>query len=60
MSKRFVARLAVAILALGAVSLLQGCGGEDDEFAYSFVWSSTGFMPSAGSAPPILQLSGTW
>ena len=60
MSQRFVARMAVAIIALGAVTLLPGCGGEDDDFAYSFVWSSTGFMPNAGSAPPLLQVSGTW
>jgi hypothetical protein len=39
MSKRLALKLAVTILAFGAVTLLQGCG-EDDDLVYSFVWQS--------------------
>ena len=38
MNRRLALKLAMAIIALGAVTLLQGCGEEDD-FAYSFVWA---------------------
>ena len=60
MSKRLVVKLAVAIITLGAVTLLQGCGDEDDEVGYSFVWVSSGFMPASGTSPAEIQVSGTW
>jgi hypothetical protein len=52
MSKRVLLKLAVVMVALGAMMLLQGCG-EDDDLAYSFVWAPTG----AGTAPAVFTLS---
>ena len=60
MNKRIVAKLAVAIIALGVVTLLQGCADEDGEIGYSFMWAPTHFTPAGGTAPTLIQVSGTW
>ena len=52
MSKRVLVKLAVMMIALGAMTLLQGCG-EDDDLAYSFVWAPTG----AGTASALFTVS---
>ena len=57
MSKRVMAKLVVAIVALCAMTLLQGCG-EDEDLAYSFIWA-----PSTGNATAVFMSSGgggTW
>ncbi len=57
MSKKLVVRLAMAVAALSALTLLQGCIGEDDDIAYSFVWRSTGFAPASGASTVVIQVS---
>jgi hypothetical protein len=42
--------MAVAITALGAMTLLSGCG-EDDQFAVSFAWGPVGYVPAFWTAP---------
>jgi len=49
MDKRLALKLATAIIALWAVTLLQGCG-EDDDVAYSFVWAPPASGPVLDSA----------
>ena len=49
MDKRLALKLAMAIIALWAVTLLQGCG-EDDDVAYSFVWAPPASGPVLDSA----------
>jgi hypothetical protein len=63
MSKRLVVKLAMAVIALGAVTLLQGCGDMDDDIGYSFTWTSSGFMSDPGTSPVQIQVSSvgpTW
>ncbi len=50
MSKRLVVKMAVAIAALSAVTLLSGCGEEDD-LAFSAAWSPIGFVPAFATVP---------
>jgi hypothetical protein len=50
MSKRLVVKMAVAITALSAVTLLSGCG-EDDGFVIGAAWAPVGFVPAFGTAP---------
>ena len=38
MSKRLAAKLAVMVATLGAVTLLQGCGGDNDGVNWTFVY----------------------
>jgi hypothetical protein len=45
MSKRLVVKVAVAITALGALTLLPGCGEDEDGLTYGFVWAPVGFAP---------------
>ncbi len=56
MSKRLLMKLALVMVTLGAMTLLQGCG-EDDDLVYSFVWRSTGFAPTAGTSGVLIQVS---
>jgi hypothetical protein len=49
MNKRLALKLAMAIVVLWAVTLLQGCGEEDD-FAYSFVWAPPASGPVLDAA----------
>ena len=55
MNKRMLARLAMVIVAVGAMTLLQGC--ESDDYAYTFIWA-----PSTGNSSAIFVSSGggTW
>ena len=48
MSKRLVLKLAVTIAALSAVTLLQGCGEEEDGSILSYAWSPVGSTPLVG------------
>ena len=57
MSKRLVVKMAVAITALGAVTLLSGCG-EDDGFVIGAAWAPIGFVPAFGAAPVSVGGSG--
>ncbi len=57
MSKRLVVRLALVIVALSAVTLLQGCCDLDDDFAYSFMWTSSDFQSASGTSPVLIQVS---
>jgi hypothetical protein len=50
MSKRVVVKMAVAITALSAVTLLSGCG-EDDGFVIGAAWAPVGFVPAFGTLP---------
>jgi hypothetical protein len=50
MSKRLVVKLAVTVAVLGAMTLLQGCGEEEDGLVLRFAWSPVGFAPSIGFA----------
>ncbi len=62
MSKRLFGKLMVMLVAVGAMSLLQGCG-EDDNLAYSFMWRSAGVAPAPGTSPVMIQVSSagfTW
>jgi hypothetical protein len=43
MSKRHVFKLAVMVAALSAMTLLQGCGEEEDRVVFRFVWAPVGF-----------------
>lgn len=47
MSKRLAVKLAVLIAALGAMTLLQGCG-EEDGIEIGGVWAPVGSMPLIG------------
>jgi hypothetical protein len=49
MSKRTTLRLALAIAAVSAMTLLQGCD-EEDGFLVRVAWSPVGLAPSAGPA----------
>ena len=42
MSKRLVVKVAVAITALSAVTLLQGCGDEEDGLVFGMAWMPVG------------------
>jgi len=50
MSKRLAMKLAVAITALSAVTLLSGCG-DDDELVIGTAWAPVGFVPAFGGSP---------
>ena len=50
MSKRLLVKMAVAITALSAVTLLSGCG-EDDDLAISAAWAPVGFVPAFATVP---------
>ena len=43
MSKRLAVKLAVTVAALGAMTLLQGCEGEEDSSVVSNAWTPAGF-----------------
>ena len=58
MSKRLMLRLALAIAALSATMLLQGCG--DDDFSYSFVWVSGGATASSGASIQMSSVGPVW
>ena len=45
MSKRLGTRLAVAITALGAMTLLSGCG-EENRVIFSGAWAPVGYVPA--------------
>jgi hypothetical protein len=60
MSKRLMLRLALVIAALSATTLLQGCGGDDDDLSYSFVWVSGGSMGSSGASVQMSSAGPTW
>jgi len=60
MSKRLMLRLVLAIAALSATMLLQGCGDMDDDFSYSFVWVSGGSMSSSGASIQMSSVGPTW
>ncbi len=55
MSKRLMTKLAVAIMALGAAALRQGCG-EDADVAYMFVWAPANGTPNGG----LIIYVGSW
>jgi len=69
MSKRLVFKLALMVAALGAVTLLQGCG-DDDSLVYRFVYAPMGLgspfdtAPVPGQAPTAagasVQVSGSF
>jgi len=48
MSKRLVVKLAVTVAVLGAMTLLQGCGEEEDGLVLRMAWSPVGFSPVVG------------
>ena len=50
MSKRLLVKMAVAITALSAVTLLSGCG-EDDDLTISAAWAPVGFVPPFATVP---------
>ena len=51
MSKRLVVKMAVAITALSAVTLLQGCADEDDGVVIGMAWMPVGSMAVFGFDP---------
>ena len=50
MSKRFAVKMAAAIAALSAVTLLSGCGGDFDELIIGSAWAPVGFVPGLGAS----------
>jgi hypothetical protein len=50
MSKRLVVKLALTVAVLGAMTLLQGCGEEEDGSLLSYAWSPVGSRPLIGFA----------
>jgi hypothetical protein len=50
MSKRLVVKMAVAITALSAVTLLSGCN-EEEGFSIGAAWAPVGFVPAFGTVP---------
>jgi hypothetical protein len=60
MSKRLMLRLALMIAALSATMLLQGCGGADDDFSYSFIWVSGGSTASSGASVQMSSVGPVW
>ncbi len=50
MSNRLVVRIAVAITALCAVTLLSGCN-EDGDLVIGAAWAPVGFVPAFGTLP---------
>jgi hypothetical protein len=68
MSKRLVVKLAVMVAALGAVTLLQGCGGDEEGVDWRFVYmpcipgsaySTLGYATSASTAGGTGQSTGS-
>ena len=51
MSKRLLVKMAVAITALSAVTLLQGCADEDDGVVIGMAWMPVGSMAIFGFDP---------
>ena len=56
MSKRLAVKLAVSVAALGAMTLLQGCGADEDGMVIGGVWAPVGF--SAPAAPAFAPSTG--
>ncbi|MGO8926330.1 MAG: hypothetical protein ACLQU3_05500 [Limisphaerales bacterium] len=48
MSKRLVVKSALTVAVLGAMTLLQGCGEEEDGLVLRIAWSPVGFSPVTG------------
>ncbi len=45
MSKQLLVKVAVAIVAVSAMTLLQGCEDEEDGMVVSFAWAPAGMAP---------------
>ena len=60
MSKRRLTKLALMVFALGAITLLQGCIGEDDDLMYNFMWAPSGSMSTPSTSTSTIQVGGTW
>ena len=58
MSKRLVYKLAVMVATLSAVTLLQGCGDEENSLPFSYVWAPVGFVPMFSTGTAAGQNSG--
>ncbi len=50
MSKRFAVKMAAAIAALSAVTLLSGCADEEDALVLTSAWAPVGFVPGLGAS----------
>jgi hypothetical protein len=55
MSKRLLVKVAVAITALSAVTLLSGCGEEDDGVVIGMAWMPVGSVSIFGFNPASSQ-----
>jgi hypothetical protein len=49
MSKRFAVKMAAAIAALSAVTLLSGCADEEDALVLTSAWTPVGYVPAYGA-----------
>ncbi|HOX56114.1 MAG TPA: hypothetical protein P5205_04880 [Candidatus Paceibacterota bacterium] len=45
MNKRLGAKVLLAIAAVGVMTLLQGCGEEEDSFVFGMAWAPVGSVP---------------
>jgi len=59
MSKRLVFKLAVMVAALSGMTLLQGCGDEENSTVFKFVWAPVGFVPGISTGATAGQSVGT-